>query len=585
MQVQSINLKILVRLFFFQLLFYSNPGPCESLTPSSRVEIVEQLKESLLQRYSLWDLKIKNSFNFDQHFESCFDSVSKINDGPFLRLEFSDQVKKCISGINDTHLRVLDLTPTPELYLGFSIHQFNDRFVISAINPQWVEYLKQNGFPDINSQLQLGKTIESWEGESPLTALNHIKEYLSGSSEPYLKAKALQSLTQRNFLFPQKNYVEIKMEGSPQSLRLPWWSFGVNLRADTRLLFKNLDIKNFNRVDSQFTDAFYGPENLNQKGWTSKSFLANEKINKFYEAKGPLGLISGLINREGVNSCYLKIMTFNSKTWTLKAGGAVANLDFEEPFRSQLKLCTSQKWPLVLDLRHNPGGDSDLVQKLYSLLRKPDELIIPRVLFSARLTDYITQIINQYTLGDNFPEGNLETSQEARKLAALQEAQSKNLNYLPFIADNLPKTNYANNFTGDIITLIGPECTSACEIMVQLLKKSNRSITIGEPTTGTGVGFNQNDFGSSSTEFRDDIHGTLRVLIPNSFFAVLPRNLNPNEVFIPFEIHSDLVTEGKPIRPDIAYSTQMNDLLFDGLGWLTQLKKWLPEKALDNSPK
>ena len=117
-----------------------------------------------------------------------------------------------------------------------------------------------------------------------------------------------------------------------------------------------------------------------------------------------------------------------------------------------------------------------------------------------------------------------------------------------------------------------PNCVSACDNMINLLKSSKRAILVGTHSNGTGAGFSSDS--RLNTQWTDPRH-VLSTTFPNYIFGV-PGGA-PGEYIFEKDSAWKLCSENRPHQADIFYTTQMVDLMNSNKGWFEKAAEVLEQ--------
>ena len=221
---------------------------------------------------------------------------------------------------------------------------------------------------------------------------------------------------------------------------------------------------------------------------------------------------------------------------------------WDSPIVTFLKELERNAIPLVLDIRVNNGGNISFPNRLMEHLARNDG-VSNSFGVAYRVTPSMRQLW-QRSIGKT----------ETRYLLAqkyVSEAVYKKKRHTRVwkFKDEISYSQEVGGFNQKILTLIGPKCLSACDILAGLLKASNRATLIGQSTNGTGGGFFEwEPYGKS--EWTDPFE-VVKAQIPNSLFGFpMPKNdlaLAKDNAFIKFN------SENKPTTPHITYRTKFGD--------------------------
>ncbi len=555
-------------LLLIALSFFFAPAQaaiCDHPQAQESIQVICGLRAAMIAKYSLQDWK-KQELGLDtgKQLEHCAERMKANSDRlyrseRFARIELEDHLLLCLAPFRDSHLQLKSQTPRPFVYAGFQLIQAGNRFLIGSVSKS----LSGQWPAEAESLLRPGAEVESLNGFSPTELVKLASHYISGSSEAFVAEEALRALTFRDFAYPESGTLLVKV-ANQMAVPVPWWQVGLNQREDTRALFRERGFLSAHSIaldiEARIRD---GEDDL---GFNHKApLLPKESLTSFYDDEGQLGMRLGQFEQEGKSYCYIQLLTFATKRWRVKStAGKIVPFTF--PFEQHLQGCRIGGRPLVLDLRWNPGGDSDAPARILGLLARTGESY-PSTVFGGLLTPHLQAVLSKFDLGEGFPSGGLRTPQ-GRMLKALEFARGARSRYLPFVAsENIASTMKGGAFDLPIVALTTPSCISACDLLAGLLRNAKRAILLGGPTNGAGGRFLEVGKYPRSG-YTDDLFGTVTLKIPNTFHALLPRLKAENEWFFDFPENQPWMMENRPISPDLAYGNQVLDIEAPGAGWL-----------------
>lgn len=590
--------------------------PCLKYTVCSkkqRVEILCQMRNAILKKYSLRYLKEERvGTNAKEHLNQCIDNEVKVEINN--NLDFIDRAKKCIAAFKDTHFHVRAMDRTPWIYTGIVIQEIGGKFYIARNYKKILRYLKRGAskkekLSGLLDDLAVGNQILKIDGLDPSKMVEKLMPYIHGSSETYRRAKAVKSLMRRNFAYPKsKDQNEVKITvynfttEEESTISLPWW-YSSTKRKDAKKLFEKIDIPSLNYLRWSYKDyqwvssssvRYHGysiDDHLIWRGSKEKDKKKRKKppyrgkIETYKDLYGYPALRIGMFFNRGKNFCYMQLLSFSESTLYLGED----SYDFIEPIRGHVKVCEEQGLPLIFDLRSNGGGNGKFPAKVLSVLAESDA-VYPNKFYSFRKSTHTYNLLTEcqddkyfkakYLSDFTFSDVVSELMKEFDKI--IDDPEKK---HLPMVtADNIETDSKVGGYHQKIVTLITPNCISACDNMANLLKKSGRSILLGTHTNGTGAGFFSS--GPHGPSWKDATNDVLRLSIPNYLFGVLDKIAETREDHIvPFSEGKKFVTENRPILADYEYRTNLKDITGKYNGWLnTALQLLFPkEKAKEKT--
>jgi hypothetical protein len=216
--------------------------------------------------------------------------------------------------------------------------------------------------------------------------------------------------------------------------------------------------------------------------------------------------------------------------------------------------------PLIIDLRENNGGRGEYAAQLLSLITAKGKKYQPST-WMFRITPMIRQMFETLSIKDRKSGRN----QKSRKIFKFinEAVEKKKLHTRLFNRIlEISADEEVEGFSEKVVVLSGSECVSTCDIFLSLIKSSRRALVIGGAGNGTGAGAITNKK-FDSIEWKD-YYKIMKIKIPNSLFGLPQR--------IPKDYKQDnssllLNMENNPIKPDVLYSSTLDDYLQKDLGW------------------
>jgi C-terminal processing protease CtpA/Prc len=122
---------------------------------------------------------------------------------------------------------------------------------------------------------------------------------------------------------------------------------------------------------------------------------------------------------------------------------------------------------------------------------------------------------------------------------------------------------------------------SACDRLAEILKHARRGLLVGGPTEGAGA--SQQETKEQSARWVDR-EGWLGVSIPNAAMGVqvtAAAGIRQASAEVFFD---QLAFENRPIEPDVAYATTLEDILQRNRGWLRAAREALQRAERPPAP-
>lgn len=536
-----------------------------TLTRQQRAELLCDFKEAMDSKYALLDFKHQSlKINVIAQIDDCAEHELNYQSGAFSDLGFYDRVRRCLAPLKDEHLTVNPQTAIPTVTTGMGLIQIGAHFYVAWINTRVL------ALSHLENSIKVGMEVTKLDGAPIASRLKKISAYISAGSAAALNALALQALTERNFSLPESSSLRLTFAGQTQPVQVPWWALGPNSRRDSRDYFAKVGIHNIQTVDLQAYSRI--SQGLDISGYRDDLPLSLKTVVSLLDDQFKIGLRLGAVQEQGATFCYIQLLTFAAKQWTLATDGST--LDFVDPIGAVIRQCQHRGLPTILDLRNNNGGNPDFAEKVAALLVEPGK-VLPPLMMSLRVSPNTVNILNKLNFGEGFPQPPPSTFTVMTAYQALQNAQSGGKDYIDFVPHkNIAPDTDVNGYVQPVTVITGPGCVSACERLVSILK--GRATVVGLPTAGTSSG--TWTFGiTPAAEWRDDKYDSISIPIPNAIFAVLDRPLASTEYLVDFDSHRSLVVENHPLSTSAGwnYSVTLDDLNSNGAGLLSTALKSL----------
>ncbi|OGP04889.1 MAG: hypothetical protein A2Z91_02060 [Deltaproteobacteria bacterium GWA2_38_16] len=565
-----------------------------------RVKIVCEMREVILNKYSLLYLK-KERIGLDskEHLNQCVQTEKEMtNDN---NLHFLDRMQQCIASFQDTHFGIEAAARRPSILVGIFLKEIDQKFYISQKLSKIILYIQErNELKDLDKLLSIGTEVVEIDGQSIEDGIHRLEPFIGASSAIYRREGALQALFWRNFNYPTKNYMDIKVKTGAEEkvIRLPWWwNKLTGDRVDTALLFKELDIPS-----TELPAWDYSEEKMEWKrkgsgvdGYSDANpLILGNALSVYADDDENTSLSMGEVIASAQKVfCYMQLRTFASKSFKkINADGSLGEpQDFLKPIKGFIAQCKEKELPLILDLRVNGGGRGSYPAQLLSILMEKDKTYASHVM-SVRATAhsgwFLSQMLNHTELAARF----LSNYTDARYFwDEYENAVNKQEEHISLMVGEDIKTDEdVKGYDKKIVALITPNCISACDMTASLLKNSKRATLIGTHTNGTGAGFWDDEENGFPRKWVDS-HNTLQVYIPNSLFGVPSKEIVEKEGHIlPFKAHKNFISENIPTVADVQFSPTLKDITGETKGWLNKALEVLfpaapqPEPAAATSP-
>lgn len=461
-----------------------------------------------------------------------------------LNLKFFDRLRKFVSQFHDSHLPFALADSIGYVHSGIKLVKVTDghnksKYIIGPVNQGLIDNSKKLNPDDAPyDKVVEGVQIISIDGLPIKYCENNLENYVKGSSGPYRSDKALEAVTTRNFRFPSEAYYTLRftdLSGSPQTVKMYW--VYKNTRTDLKIVLENLNI----------------PRRYTEISYTDSKTPSIPKLDDeitYTNSSGTPILKTGSVDGDAaIQYGYVGIYSFpiNQKLRSKEDDSGL----FSEILEEYLTFLNEYDHPLILDLTKNSGGNLFTLKEIMELFSQDDSSpagnsSIIRLSPSTRA---------QLSISDKVSEKSPQYSQ----------ASSYQLISRP---DTMPA------FSHPIVVLIGPWCVSACDIFVRYLKDNKLATIIGGATNGTGAGYSES--GGVNPKKWIDSFGLVKLGVPNFLFGTPQeeklKDLSTSEI-------QSIITENKPVQPDIEYKTTWNDYMGKSNG-LIKLAKEVISKEL-----
>jgi hypothetical protein len=459
-----------------------------------------------------------------------------------------------------------------------------------------------------------------WNGKSIEEAIKPLLQYIGESTERALRQSAIYSLTSRSFAYPES--ADLKITYRPQnqtqseevSAKL-WYnegSFGPEkARSKDDLVYLDFQSGGIGAVESKSVKLRRN-ESGNVKllikessDLTDRKELAGnlKDVVRYCNSDDETIAITGKLKSDPAIA-FMKIYGFNENEWKVASKGADAcgsgskvesgNEDLQQHLKNFLSQTAEPSRKLVLDLRHNGGGDPKNVKKLISLLLKggatarDSRNYLPITYRTMQISaDKIFSELG-YDLSKTYDPKELKSWQEQfeRERAFSSTAAEEDKIFIsPALPEKLIESEKVFTSPANILVWTGPECYSACEKAIMVLSDNKIAKIIGTPTAGTGMGMRTQDETDAVITTTSDTHKIVKY--PNYYFgrpnladpaceSASLATLTPAEI-LDCRIRS--ISENRPLLPHYRYEESLEDLIENGKGWIDQSLKVFSEDA------
>jgi hypothetical protein len=543
---------------------------------NDRAEILTDLYKQTKAEYALWEIKKRRlGIDPDQIFKEAIDNEltniaesHKPIDQAKANLDFFDRVKEVIAKFEDTHFGINAKIFPPFILSGFNTSLVNGKIYITGRYDKVIsKTVQQSDSGAMISLIELGDELVSVNGISATEAAKSLEKYISGSSKAFTQEQAAKFVLERYFAYPSKPYVDIEVMSAKYmrtfKVRLPFYYSDRTKRKDSVFYFKNkgfLALKDLRMKWNEKKRTWEADPSLKFVGLEAEGLPSGaiELENYTNQANAGSSVVrSALILDKAQAYGFLQINSFAVKT--LYKGSE--SKDFVTAVQDAVKYFKEQGLKLIVDLRHNGGGNGGYPGQVLSAMTEMGK-VYQNTTWAKRITRYSRQFIDYYASDELFNEiSNEEFWQEM--VDQIYVSTEEKRHHTPAISNQPISAAYqVGGFDNDIVALISPSCVSACDIMSMLFKNSKRATLIGTHSNGTGAGYWSNS--DLSTQFQDRYH-IVSTQIPNSLFGY------PGEqggVVYGVDSAYELNSENVPAQADVQYVETLDDYKRNSSGWI-----------------
>src|SRR5512133_171191 len=189
-----------------------------------RVRAACELRDAMRARYVFLDAKpglLGSGFDALARLDACVADERAIGreDEP---LRFFDRIRACVGGFQDGHLIVTAPARLPQVALGVGLRRAGGKVVV-AWRDAGLRGLVGDAAADA---LPLGAELVELDGVPVESAITALAREVPGSSAAARRARAVEALTRRDFLFPEGRTATLVVAlagGERRTVELPWW--------------------------------------------------------------------------------------------------------------------------------------------------------------------------------------------------------------------------------------------------------------------------------------------------------------------------------------------------------------------------
>jgi C-terminal processing protease CtpA/Prc len=543
---------------------------------ADRVEILGQLKKAMSNNYSLRDIKAQRiGVDTTALFDAALAEETEIGnaDSPKVQaaenLAFLDRVHKVIASYQDTHLGMQPVVSSPVIMNGLELREVDGKFYVVAMRKKLIEYASvSSSVPDAYERISLGDQVLSIDGQPVDSLVEDLIGYEAASSPGFRRMLATKRVTIRDYAYPEKpvaDYKLIKANGDEYSVRLPYfYQTSDAVRADAKFLLEErgfIALRDLRLAwnDLRKTWDFKG-ESIPTEGfdkWTqvpAGMVGIQEWLDQDYGSD--LALRTGYLLKGGKAYGVAQIFTF--MVGTMKNSASGVEVQFADGLKSFVAELKNNGTPLIIDLRNNGGGITQLPPTVLAAIGKTNETY-PTFTRAARITRHLRQMAETYVPSNLGPVGyDVERAEFDQLKSAIADRRSHT-----FAHDASEKIKSSiGGYDQRVVVMITPNCISSCDITSMLMEASNRVTLLGTHSNGTGAGM------TSAKPFTGagwtDDFDVISVNIPNFLFG---RPGPMNSYIHSGNAYYELNSENVPVQASVQYDYTLDDFLNGSAGW------------------
>ncbi|MEA9355906.1 S41 family peptidase [Bacteriovorax sp. PP10] len=480
-------------------------------------------------------------------------------------MDFIDRMTVLIAQFKDTHFGIYDKIARPFIYTGLRFYRIDGKIVVSQLETKFLGMASKLSGADL-STIKIGDEVISIDGVPVEDKIKELKPYISGSSDDFIDSEAIRSLTLRNVKYEKKNFIRVVFKNAG-TIKLPIFSNSTmsdTPRLDAITFLNKFEIPSdtssigitFDQTLKKWTDS-----DMSFIGYRASKIAKNLKdLKEYVSDSGSAAIRTGYFINKGKTYAVLQVLTFSAPK--VKNGeNALAFIDALRNFVLEVK---ESEVPLILDLRVNNGGNGSYPSKLMSMLIADTKAEFASSTEALRMTQYIRQINEGYLVQRVAAEDENEGMTIDMMKDLIDTALDNNDEYTPMhvMAGTMKADPKVGGFPNKIVTLVSPDCISACDKTAFLIQSTKRSPIIGSHSNGTGAGFTSSN--ELNTQWSDRLN-MFSATVPNYLFgrpgALGTLVFGENSVL-------EMCSENKPTPADIQYKATALDLNRENLGWL-----------------
>lgn len=552
-------------------------------TARERVRLTCALSRAVEERYVFFDTKRVaagarggGSLAVGQHLASCV-AVERAMDREDEPLRFYDRLRRCTAALEDGHVVLGSPARLPRIALGLGLRRVDGRVVIATREERLVRDLSAARGEPLDRILAIGNEVLAIDGAPAQERLEELARHVPGSSPAARLERAVDALTRRDFLFPERAVATLTVSagGREEEVELPWWvspdgkNHPVAAAHVARLGLATTALVGWSHERARDGADSSGREvhgTLRSDTILPPSDAA--ALREHRDERGRVAIRTGEVMRgEGRDFCYAQLLTFHAETVSSDDG---ARRPFRRVIDQFVRDCKERKLDLVLDLRRNEGGYLANATALVAALL-PAETPAPAGALLLRATAQNRAIYEERARRREWPA---DGPAPARALAALDDASRQGRTFTPaFLEGPVRPSPAVGGYDRRVVALVGPTCMSACDRAAAMLRGAGRAVLLGEPTEGAGAS-QQEVPGSIGTRWKDP-SGLVSLAIPNAAMGVPRSAPAAAEEREPDEFFAALALENRPVEPDVPYAPRLEDVTQHNRGWLARVEALL----------
>jgi hypothetical protein len=551
------------------------------------VKLACSVRDALEQRYVFFPVKgrvleaagIRKGFDARAHLGACIASERAIEreDDP---LRFYDRMRRCVAGFEDGHLVLGAPVRLPQVALGVGLRLVGNKVHIANREKKLVSYLKTvSGVRDLDAILAHGNEVLAIDGRPVGDWIEELAAYVPGSSAAARRERAADALTRRDFAYPASRSaaLTILVKGARRVVELPWWT---SPEADSHVMtdgwVRRTGIATTELLTWRYDEA---KDTWDRDGWTAQGAVRTEPIVPARDAARlreyldehdrPAVRLGEVVRRRDRAFCYLQVLTFHTEAIAPRGD---ARRPFAAVVEEFVRGCREKELDVVLDLRENGGGYLAHSNAIVQALARPGEAARGGALLLRANT--LNQLVYQQrvpTLGGSGARAVDDALEPRGVLQAIGAARrARNAFTAAFLDPVLRPSDGVGGYAGQVVALVSPACSSACERLAGMLQANGRATLLGGPTEGAGG--SQQEARNLSARWTDP-EGLLSLSIPNAAMGVQRGGAaEPRRDVGAEQFFETLAFENRPVLPDRPYAPTLEDLTASNSGWLAQVE-------------